>query len=98
MRDPLHWEIDTNPSNIYESPNFTLKCKTKIVSYAPWLYNDSRMSRDHPTGRYYTHKRTIEEKAQQIKPVNVHALNFIHYWMMSVLYKYKLSSERHCTI
>jgi hypothetical protein len=34
------------------------------------------MSRDRPTGRYYTHKRTIEEKAQQIKPVNVHALNF----------------------
>jgi hypothetical protein len=62
--------------NIYESPNFTLKCKTKIVSYAPWLYNDSRMSRERPTGRYYTHKRTIEEKPQHIKLVNVHALNF----------------------
>ena len=76
VHDPLYWEIDTSPSNIYESPNFTLKCKTKIVSYAPWLYNDSRMSRERPTGRYYTHKRTIEEKPQHIKLVNVHALNF----------------------
>jgi hypothetical protein len=34
------------------------------------------MSRERPTGRYYTHKRTIEEKPQHIKLVNVHALNF----------------------
>ena len=76
VRDPLYWEIDNNPSNMYESPNFTLKCKTKIVSHTAWLYNDSRMSRDRPTGRYYSHKRSIEEKAKHIKPVNVHALNF----------------------
>ena len=76
VRDPLYWEKDNNPSNMYESPNFTLKCKTKIVSHAPWLYNDSRMSRDRLTGRYYSHKHTIEEKAQHIKPVNEHAFNF----------------------
>ena len=77
VEEPLYWEIDTKPSTTYEEPNFTLKCRTKVIEYAPWLlFNDPGMPRERPKARYFTRPTTLAQKIAIRKPLNVHALYF----------------------